>query len=130
MPKAALEVFHRDFWRRASQDALERKCREQELRCRSLQAEAETLRSMNRALEQRVARGELEAKALEGRRRERCSFGTCVICLQDPVTHVVVPCGHLALCVECSTLSLKKCPMCNHRVERVIKVFTPGLQEP
>lgn len=132
--RSALEAFHRDrdhrdAWRKSSHEALERKCREQELEVKCLTAEADTLRSMTRELERRVAKSELEARVLSGRLRERCGsgFGTCVICLQDPVSHVIVPCGHLALCAECSQLSLKKCPMCNQGAEKVMKVFTPGL---
>ncbi|KAJ1486929.1 hypothetical protein T484DRAFT_1942430 [Baffinella frigidus] len=40
----------------------------------------------------------------------------CIICFEGEKTHLVVPCGHLALCVTCASLvgtSLAKCPICN-----------------
>lgn len=39
---------------------------------------------------------------------------TCKVCLDGPIGGVLVPCGHLALCVECASrmLSGSACPFC------------------
>ncbi|KAJ1491671.1 hypothetical protein T484DRAFT_3116030 [Baffinella frigidus] len=40
----------------------------------------------------------------------------CVICFEGAKTHIVIPCGHLALCGTCAAFigtSLAACPVCN-----------------
>lgn len=54
---------------------------------------------------------------------------TCVICLTDPPTHVIVPCGHKILCEACvqqnvlSKLRRKWCMTCNGVIREIIKVY-------
>jgi ankyrin repeat protein len=49
----------------------------------------------------------------------------CVICLENNRTHVCVPCGHYALCAECSTKvkKMRQCPICRADIASCIKVF-------
>jgi len=35
----------------------------------------------------------------------------CVVCLEEPKTLVMVPCGHYCLCSNCKT-KIFKCPLC------------------
>jgi hypothetical protein len=49
----------------------------------------------------------------------------CVICLSEAATHVVVPCGHQALCANCAPEQLDKCPVCRGPSTQVIRVFRP-----
>jgi len=46
----------------------------------------------------------------------------CVVCLDNKKVVLIYPCGHLCVCVRCST-KLKDCPVCRHKVNDVVKVF-------
>jgi|LakMenEpi03Aug12_release.lakeMendotaPanAssembly.Ray.scaffolds.fasta_scaffold205335_1 hypothetical protein len=39
----------------------------------------------------------------------------CVVCLEDPKTLVMVPCGHYCLCATCKT-KIFKCPLCRQAI--------------
>jgi hypothetical protein len=52
-----------------------------------------------------------ECDSDDGRGRDEC-----VICFEGEKTHLILPCGHLALCERCAGLmgdQLHKCPVCN-----------------
>jgi hypothetical protein len=60
--------------------------------------------------------------------------GECVVCLDAAATHIVVPCGHQALCRRCadryftplpSPSGRLRCPCCRRHIEQVIEVFVP-----
>jgi len=51
--------------------------------------------------------------------------GQCVICLSEAATHVVVPCGHQALCRACATQDMQSCPVCRQPVHALIRVYRP-----
>ncbi|KAJ8307050.1 hypothetical protein KUTeg_015134 [Tegillarca granosa] len=44
----------------------------------------------------------------------------CKICLDDDVSIVFLPCGHLATCVDCSH-ALRKCPICRVFIKGTVK---------
>ena len=46
----------------------------------------------------------------------------CVVCLDAEATHVVVPCGHICLCGDC-TQNLPHCPLCRTVVLQTMRVF-------
>lgn len=46
----------------------------------------------------------------------------CVVCLDAEATHVVVPCGHICLCGDC-TQNLPHCPLCRTAVLQTMRVF-------
>jgi hypothetical protein len=50
---------------------------------------------------------------------------TCVICFANEIDCVILECGHLAICFECSKdKSFKrKCPICRRPIQRVIQTF-------
>jgi hypothetical protein len=39
----------------------------------------------------------------------------CIVCLEDPKTLVMVPCGHYCLCAKCK-LKIFKCPLCRQPI--------------
>ena len=48
---------------------------------------------------------------------------TCVICLSEERSVVIVPCGHYCMCTDCAghiAHSTQKCPMCRGRVDLVV----------
>lgn len=53
----------------------------------------------------------------------------CVICLDGKRTHLIIPCGHQALCESCAEHhkkgKLEKCPVCRVVVQSTLKVFSP-----
>lgn len=48
----------------------------------------------------------------------------CVVCLDGKKTHLLVPCGHLCLCENCSNqLNDGKCPICRRQYEKIIQCY-------
>ena len=56
------------------------------------------------------------------------TLGLCVVCMDSPLTHAMVPCGHLCVCELCSAKLMeaerKACPMCNQVFDTALRVFT------
>jgi len=53
-------------------------------------------------------------------------LGMCVICLEEPKTHVFVPCGHVCACKSCSSQAMKtntSCPICRGAVSQSIQLY-------
>ena len=50
---------------------------------------------------------------------------TCVVCLENPRTHLVFPCGHLCLCQGCvpRVTPTEACPMCRAAIVGICAVF-------
>lgn len=49
-------------------------------------------------------------------------FRECVVCMATPPSHVLIPCGHLCLCMACS-VALEQCPICRAHVRSTMRVF-------
>ena len=53
----------------------------------------------------------------------------CVICQNDSVDTMIIPCNHLCLCSkdaeEIRRMNLKKCPLCQGEIQSMAKVFLP-----
>lgn len=49
----------------------------------------------------------------------------CVICMDAPVTHALIPCGHLCLCGDDATrLGVGRgCPLCKTPIERSVRIY-------
>lgn len=51
----------------------------------------------------------------------------CVVCMDNPKSHVIFNCAHLCLCDECADEYKKKpkaqCPMCEKKVVKVVKIY-------
>jgi len=55
----------------------------------------------------------------------------CVVCLDNPCTIAIQPCGHLALCQECSpnfnpdyeNSTFKTCPRCRKNISKLIRIY-------
>lgn len=46
----------------------------------------------------------------------------CVVCMDKARAAVILPCGHLHTCMEC-TANLSDCPVCRRPIERVVRAF-------
>ena len=52
--------------------------------------------------------------------------GVCVICLEKPSNHVLLPCEHQALCTECCTAYQERtCPVCRQIIEKSFRPKIP-----
>ena len=50
----------------------------------------------------------------------------CIVCLDGFRDHVLIPCGHIAVCGQCKELyegDDSECPLCRTKVEMVVKTF-------
>ena len=66
-------------------------------------------------------------------RDKKGRFGECVTCMDKPATHVVVGCGHICLCKDCTDTIMQgeyasqRCPYCRQEFHGVApkEVFCP-----
>lgn len=49
---------------------------------------------------------------------------SCVVCIDAPRAIALAPCGHLCLCVTCSS-GISTCPVCCHAVTSVLRIYSP-----
>jgi len=55
----------------------------------------------------------------------------CVVCLDNPSTIAIQPCGHLALCQDCSpnfdpdfeTSTISTCPRCRLKISKLLRIY-------
>ncbi|XP_068681658.1 tumor susceptibility gene 101 protein-like [Montipora foliosa] len=54
--------------------------------------------------------------------------GDCIICMEKKSDSVLIPCGHLGVCLRCAN-ELKRtttvCPVCRKNIDQVIRVYQP-----
>jgi hypothetical protein len=54
---------------------------------------------------------------------------TCVVCIDAPTDHVIMPCRHVCLCSTCGPRLARtrhaRCPICREPVQSLQKVFYP-----
>ncbi|KAH3765143.1 hypothetical protein Pelo_2975 [Pelomyxa schiedti] len=58
--------------------------------------------------------------------QDNTAAGECTICYDAKINTVIVPCGHLCVCFECSKLlkpKIHKCPICRTSISQIIKTF-------
>ena len=48
----------------------------------------------------------------------------CVVCLEAPRSHALLPCGHRVLCGVCAARRWRHCPVCREVVDRVTVIYT------
>ena len=47
---------------------------------------------------------------------------SCIICLERPRDVVLLECGHVYTCKQC-TERLQMCPVCRHKIDRFVPIF-------
>ncbi|XP_063397612.1 baculoviral IAP repeat-containing protein 2-like [Mytilus trossulus] len=65
---------------------------------------------------------ELSVKSLEEENRNLKDQQTCKICLDEPVSIVFLPCGHMAACINCAP-ALRRCPICRAFIKGTVKAI-------
>ena len=66
--------------------------------------------------------GEDGAAAGSGSSEDASMADTCKICFDDKINCVLIRCGHMCTCMECSK-QLEKCPVCRSHIDDVIQTF-------
>ncbi|KAK1398978.1 RING-type E3 ubiquitin transferase [Heracleum sosnowskyi] len=66
--------------------------------------------------------GEIAATAGDGLSVTELTPNLCAICVQQEYNSVLVPCGHMCCCLNCSS-RLVVCPLCRRRIDQVVEVF-------
>ncbi|XP_067674759.1 baculoviral IAP repeat-containing protein 7-B-like [Haliotis asinina] len=46
----------------------------------------------------------------------------CKICLEDPASIIILPCGHVVVCDECAS-ALERCPVCLKHILGTVRVY-------
>jgi hypothetical protein len=47
---------------------------------------------------------------------------TCKVCYDNPINTVLIRCGHICCCLDCSSM-LERCPLCRRQIDEVIQTF-------
>ena len=87
----------------------------------ALSVHLSTLTELNDSLKDKLERTLTALKNLCGERNR----ATCSICYSRESTHVVIPCGHGALCESCATRAGRRnrCHNCRGPVESIMRVY-------
>jgi len=62
---------------------------------------------------------DVQAEEAEARRPR---VSNCCVCLVKPSDHVLLPCGHVCLCIKC-VKDVRSCPLCTSDVQSKHKIF-------
>ncbi|XP_013789242.1 mitochondrial ubiquitin ligase activator of nfkb 1-A-like [Limulus polyphemus] len=72
-----------------------------------------------------------EVRLTQRKKREAKDSGTviplplCVVCWTNPVEVMLLECGHVCLCTDCSDKVKERCPVCRSDIERTVAAFLP-----
>ena len=58
---------------------------------------------------------------LKKQEEEMKESNLCIVCLELPKDHVLIPCGHQIVCITCA--KLPACPLCRAKVTGSVRVF-------
>jgi len=61
-------------------------------------------------------------REMEAMRDTATSVETCVVCLDHPRGTVLIPCGHVCVCLLCAEL-VDGCPVCREGIQRVVRTY-------
>lgn len=65
---------------------------------------------------------ETSARSLKEENQNLRYLQTCKICLEEQISIVFLPCGHLACCENCAP-ALRKCPICRAFIKGTVKTY-------
>ncbi|XP_043281565.1 uncharacterized protein [Venturia canescens] len=61
------------------------------------------------------------------KKKKNTQVPKCIVCLENPVTHGFVPCGHNCSCLRCATIlgqrAIKRCPKCRADFTQFIAIY-------
>ncbi|KAL7081863.1 hypothetical protein ACP275_14G065000 [Erythranthe tilingii] len=101
--------------------------------CRRLEDELSRLRLCQQMAEVRLTENASSSESsapMECSSARRIRRRTCMMCLQNDVSVVLLPCAHQVLCFPCFQRNCSavgaNCPYCNVRIEQSIRPFGPS----
>ena len=59
------------------------------------------------------------------RKTQERNDNTCAVCLDNAINVVLIPCGHMCSCSQCSN-KLSNCPICRSAIVQRVHVFHPS----
>jgi hypothetical protein len=98
-------------------------------------AAAEAVEAVKRQqLEERLAALALETQQVQaelgsgsGTSQPDAGETMCVVCMDAPKDHLIVPCGHQCVCARCAeqltNTRTPTCPVCREPIQQTVKVF-------
>ena len=89
--------------------------------------EKESLKKVAKKQSRRRKRERQKQKKRQQEQKENSSSidnerPSCVVCLDESPSHVIVPCGHVCVCDICIS-SLNHCPLCRVEITQTLRVF-------
>lgn len=73
-------------------------------------------------MKQQLAVGRRERRA-QAREKNLDEVQLCVVCAENPKEIILIPCGHVAICEDCSDNIKDVCPVCRHPIESKSPAF-------
>ena len=71
-----------------------------------------------------LARKKREAliREMESMRDNNSTQESCVVCLDNPRGTVLIPCGHVCVCLLCSD-QVETCPVCRQDIDQIVRTY-------
>ncbi|XP_013140951.1 PREDICTED: mitochondrial ubiquitin ligase activator of nfkb 1-A [Papilio polytes] len=79
-------------------------------------------RQLEESLKRQLAAGRKERRA-HAREKNLTDVQLCVVCSENPKEIILLPCGHVCLCEDCSENIKDNCPICRERIEARAPAF-------
>ncbi|GBP66603.1 Mitochondrial E3 ubiquitin protein ligase 1 [Eumeta japonica] len=79
-------------------------------------------RDQEASVKQQLAAGRRERRA-KARDKDLGELQLCVVCTINPKEIILLPCGHVCLCEDCSDNINDFCPVCRHNIESKAPAF-------
>ncbi|VVC96616.1 unnamed protein product [Leptidea sinapis] len=73
-------------------------------------------------MKKQLAAGRKERRA-QNRDKNLSEVQLCVVCSENPKEVILLPCGHVCLCEDCSDNIQDKCPICRERIDSRAPAF-------
>lgn len=65
----------------------------------------------------------LRRMADKSRKAHDINMPKCIVCLDNPIEIILLECGHLCLCYDCSEHIRNLCPVCRNPIARTVSAF-------
>ena len=96
----------------------------QELQIQTLTVQNQNFENRNKNLEAQTKYLEDQNKYLEDQAKNLKEENLCKICMENEISFVFIPCGHLITCENCAVNGdLKICPMCRKQITKRLKTY-------
>lgn len=79
-------------------------------------------RAVEDSMKKQLAAGRKERRQ-QARERNLADVQVCVVCTENPKEIILLPCGHVCICEDCSDNITDNCPICRERIESRAPAF-------